>query len=234
MLKAIVLDFDGVIIDTESEWYYIYRDWLKRDYDYDLKIEDYQVCVGANNQSLFEFLKKDIGEHVDTRGFEQGATKEYIRRTRGLPPMKGVIAFIRKAKERHLKLAIATSATLQKPRFHLQRLQVLDAFDAFSTAELCERVKPAPDLFLKAAGLLKCRPQECLAVEDSGNGLLSARRAHMPCLIVPNPITRCCEFQGYFKKADSLEEVDLDAIIQEFNQIQSGKETEYAGKCDGE
>lgn len=220
MLKAIVLDFDGVIIDTESEWYYIYRDWLRQDYDYELKMEDYQICVGANNKSLFEFLKRDIGEHVDTDGFEQGATQEYIRRTRELLPMRGVMEFIHKAKERHLKLAIATSATLQKPRFHLKRLQVLEAFDAFSTAEICEKVKPAPDLFLKAAELLGCRPEECLAVEDSGNGLLSARRAHMPCLIVPNPITKYCDFQGYYKKADSLEEVDLDEILQEFNQTE--------------
>ena len=122
MLKAIVFDFDGVIIDTESEWYYIYRDWLKKDYNYDLKIEDYQICVGANNRSLFEFLKRDIGEHVDTGGFEQGAMQEYIRRTRELPPMKGVLEFIYKAKARGLKLAIATSATLQKPQFHLKRL----------------------------------------------------------------------------------------------------------------
>lgn len=71
MLKAIVLDFDGVIIDTESEWYDIYRDWLKSDYNYDLQMEDYQVCVGADNRSLFEFLKRDIGEYVDTCGFER-------------------------------------------------------------------------------------------------------------------------------------------------------------------
>lgn len=216
MLKAIVFDFDGVIIDTESEWYYIYRDWLKKDYNYDLKIEDYQICVGANNRSLFEFLKRDIGEHVDTGGFEQGAMQEYIRRTRELPPMKGVLEFIHKAKARGLKLAIATSATLQKPQFHLKRLQVLEAFDVFSTAEICEKVKPAPDLFLKAAELLGCRPKECLAVEDSGNGLLAARRADMPCLVVPNPVTEHFDFQGYYKKADSLDEVDLDEIILNF------------------
>ena len=216
MLKAIVFDFDGVILESESEWYYIYREWLKYDYIYDLKIEDYQICVGANNRSLFEFLKRDIGEHVDTGGFEQGAMQEYIRRTRELPPMKGVLEFIYKAKARGLKLAIATSATLQKPQFHLKRLQVLEAFDVFSTAEICEKVKPAPDLFLKAAELLGCRPKECLAVEDSGNGLLAARRADMPCLVVPNPVTENFDFQGYYKKADSLDEVDLDEIILNF------------------
>lgn len=142
--------------------------------------------------------------------------QEYIRRTRELPPMKGVLEFIYKAKARGLKLAIATSATLQKPQFHLKRLQVLEAFDVFSTAEICEKVKPAPDLFLKAAELLGCRPKECLAVEDSGNGLLAARRADMPCLVVPNPVTENFDFQGYYKKADSLDEVDLDEIILNF------------------
>ncbi len=216
MLKAIVMDFDGVIIDTESEWYYIYRDWLKEDYDYDLKIKDYLVCVGANNKKLFAFLKEDLGEHVDGEGIEPLLTKEYIKRTASLPPMRGVIRLIREAKEKGLKLAVATSATIKKPRFHLERLGVLDAFDVFSTADLCKNVKPAPDLFLKAAELLECTPQECLAVEDSGNGLLSAKRAHMPCLIVPNPITKYDQFQGYYQMADSLEEVELDDVILDF------------------
>ena len=153
---------------------------------------------------------------MDGEGIEPLLTEEYIKRTASLPPMRGVIPLIREAKEKGLKLAVATSATIKKPRFHLERLGVLDAFDVFSTADLCENVKPAPDLFLKAAELLGCSVQECLAVEDSGNGLLSAKRAHMPCLIVPNPITRYDQFQDYYQMADSLEEVVLDEIIQDF------------------
>ena len=48
MLKALVFDFDGVIVDTETQWYYIYRDWLKKAYHYDLRIQDYLVCVGSS------------------------------------------------------------------------------------------------------------------------------------------------------------------------------------------
>ena len=73
--------------------------------------------------------------------------------------MKGVLEFIRQAKERYLKLAIATSATRRKPVFHLERLGILNDFEVFSTAELSERVKPAPDIFLKAAELLGCDPK---------------------------------------------------------------------------
>ncbi len=216
MLKAIVFDFDGVIVDTESEWYYIYRDWLKKDYDYDLKIENYLVCVGANSEALFRFLEQDIGEQVNGRDFEQQAMQEFIRRTGKLPPMAGVMEFLHSARKRSLKLAIASSATLNKIQYHLNRLQILDFFDVFSTADICESVKPAPDIFLKAAQLLGCNSEECLAVEDSGNGLLAAKRANMPCLIVPNQITRYCDFQGYYKMVNSLEEVDLDEIIQNF------------------
>lgn len=222
MLKAVVFDFDGVIIDTESVWFHIYRDWLKREYQYDLKIQDYLVCVGSHSSELFKFLKKDIGEYVDGYAYEQQAMEEYIQRISVLPAMDGVPEFIRTAHERGLKLAIATSATEKKPRIHLERLGLLSYFDAFSTAEQNKRLKPYPDIFLKAAELLGVKPEECLAVEDSGNGLEAAKRANMPCLVVPNEVTRYCDFEGYYRMADSLSQVSLDGIIEDFQQEKGG------------
>ena len=64
MLKALIFDFDGVIVDTETQWYEIYRDWLKEEYNYDLNIRDYLVCVGANSRELFAFLREAIGPEV--------------------------------------------------------------------------------------------------------------------------------------------------------------------------
>lgn len=226
MLKALIFDFDGVIVDTETQWYEIYRDWLKEEYNYDLNIRDYLVCVGANSRELFAFLREAIGPEVDGEAFERSATDEFIRRSSVLPLMKGVEALIKDAKARGLKLAIATSATRRKPESHLKRLGLLEYFDAFSTAELCENIKPAPDLFLKAAELLKVSPEECLAIEDSGNGLISANRAGMRCLLVPNDITRHCEFEPCYKRADSLADVDLTEIEKDFAQTgqNNGKE----------
>lgn len=218
MLKALIFDFDGVIVDTETQWYEIYRDWLKEEYNYDLNIRDYLVCVGANSRELFAFLREAIGPEVDGEAFERSATDEFIRRSSVLPLMKGVEALIKDAKARGLKLAIATSATRRKPESHLKRLGLLEYFDAFSTAELCENIKPAPDLFLKAAELLKVSPEECLAIEDSGNGLISANRAGMRCLLVPNDITRHCEFEPCYKRVDSLADVDLTEIEKDFAQ----------------
>ncbi|MBS6679028.1 MAG: HAD-IA family hydrolase [Clostridiales bacterium] len=216
MLKALIFDFDGVIVDTETQWYEIYRNWLKTEYQYELDIKDYLVCVGSNNQKLFEFLRTVIGPEVNGEEFERMATEEFIRRSNSLPPMKGVVELIKKAKEHGLKLGIATSATKKKPVFHLKRLGLLEYFDAFSTADICRNIKPAPDLFLKAAELLGATPNECLAVEDSGNGLISANRAGMRCLLVPNNITRHCEFEPCYRRVESLEEVELEEIEKDF------------------
>ena len=229
MLKALIFDFDGVIVDTETQWYEIYRDWLKEEYDYDLDIRDYLVCVGSNSQRLFAFLWEAIGPEVDGEAFERSATEEFIRRSSVLPPMEGVTELIKEAKRRGMKLAIATSATRKKPEAHLKRLGLLEYFDAFSTAELCKNIKPAPDIVLKAAELLGVTPAECLAVEDSGNGLTSANRAGMRCLLVPNQITRHCEFEPCYKRVESLADVNLDEIEKDFGQPQENAAAQERG-----
>ena len=92
-------------------------------------------------------------------------------------------------------------------------------FDDMVFGTELKRGKPYPDIFLKAAELLGCDPKECLAVEDSGNGLTAAKRAGMPCLVIPNQITRYCEFEGYYQLAESLEEVNLDDIIKDYGRF---------------
>ena len=216
MLKAVIFDFDGVIVDTETQWFEIYRDWLRSSYQYDLDIRDYLVCVGSDNQEFFRFLREKVSPEINGEAFEASAAQEFLRRSSTLPPMRGVEGFIEKAKERGLKLGIATSATEKKPVSHLKRLGLLEYFDALSTADICRNVKPAPDLFLKAAELLGVTPEECLAVEDSGNGLISANRAGIRCLLVTNQITRYCDFEPYYRRAASLEEADLDEIIRDY------------------
>ena len=100
MLKALVFDFDGVIVDTETQWYYIYRDWLKKVYHYDLSIQDYLVCVGSSSERLFAFLKQKLGTDEDIREFEKQAMAEFIERTRTLPAMEGVTELVTAAKKK--------------------------------------------------------------------------------------------------------------------------------------
>lgn len=218
MLKALVFDFDGVIVDTERVWFDIYRDWLARDYGYDLKLADYLVCVGATSQALFDFLATQLDLRDDPRSFERRAKEEFVSRSRDLPPLPGVIDLVRQARAAGLKLAIATSATSEKPTFHLKRLGIWDCFDALSCADVFAHPKPAPDAFLTAAEMLGLPPGECLAIEDSGNGLTAAHRAGMPCLVVPNEITAGDRFDAPYARLGSLADFDLATIRADFDR----------------
>ena len=216
MLKAVIFDFDGIIVDTEIEWYNIYKDWLKDNYNYNLLLKDYVVCVGSNSKKLFEFIHQVLGDDIPIESFEKQAMNEFILRTSSLPPMPGVGELMKNAKDMGLKIAIATSATKQKPYTHLKRLGLLEYVDAFSTAELIENIKPAPDIYLKACELLECKANECIAIEDSENGLLSAKRAGIPCVVVPNDVTRQGEFSGALTIIKSLEDLQLNEIADNF------------------
>lgn len=216
MLKALIFDFDGVIVDTESQWYSIYKNYLNIKYHYQLNIKDYLICVGSDSKKLFQFMEKEIGVTLDREKIETIVQEEFIEKTKDLPAMKGVIELIKEAKERGLKIALATSSTRTKPVFHLERLGLIKYFDVLSTAELSKNLKPAPDIFLKAVEMLGVSSEECLAIEDSDNGLISATQAGIRCLIVPNEVTKYSEFSGYYGMIRSLEEVRLEEIEKDF------------------
>lgn len=215
MLKTIILDFDGLIVDTEVVWFHIYQEWLRREKGYDLSMQEFLICVGSSNEDLFRALDEK-GIHVDRDAFARDTAARFIEESRNLPAKEGVVDFVRQAKENGLYVTLATSAGRKKPTVHLERLGLLPYFDLLVTAEDVERIKPYPDLFLKVAEKLACTPDECLVVEDSLNGLVAGRNANMRVLIVPNDVTRHSDFQGQYLLAPSLAAVDVPRLIAEF------------------
>ena len=215
MLKAVIMDFDGVIIDTEVVWYRIFADWFRKNKSYELSVQEFLSCVGSNSDDLFDALeKKNIV--IDRHQFAEDTISSFVEQSDILPPKEGVVDFIEAVKSRGLKLALATSATRLKPVKHLTRLGLIDRFDELVTAEDVKRIKPYPDLFLTAAEKLNVKPDQVLVIEDSRNGLIAGVNAKMRTLIVPNDVTRYSELQDFYYRADSLTEVDVDKLLAEF------------------
>lgn len=215
MLKAIILDFDGLIVDTEVVWYQIYVEWFKQHKGYDMTVEEFLTCVGSNAEDLFRKLDAQ-GIHVDREAFVRDTQQRFIEQSGTLPAKDGVADFIRAARERGVKVALATSSGRKKPETHLRRLGLLEEFDLLVTAEDVTRIKPFPDLFLAAAEKLGLAPEECLVVEDSLNGLKAGQNAGMRVLVVPNDVTKYCTFEGDLRLCDSLAQVDFDALMADF------------------
>ncbi|MFD2211516.1 HAD family hydrolase [Virgibacillus halophilus] len=216
MLKAVIMDFDGVVIDTEEVWYDVYAQWLKREKEYDLKIEEFLLCVGSNYKSLFHALEEK-GIYINHDKFFEDTMEIFLDRSDKLPAKEGTIDFIKEIKNHGLKLSLATSAKKQKPIKHLTRLGLIDYFDCLITADDVERIKPFPDLFQKAITELKVDNASAVVIEDSNNGLIAANRAGIKTIVVPNKITQYSDFDPYYKKADSLKEVSVSNLIDTFN-----------------
>ncbi len=215
MLKTIIMDFDGLIVDTEVVRYQIYVEWFRKNKNYEMSVQEFLICVGSEAEELFKSLDSR-GIHVDREIFARDTQQRFIEESTKLPAKPGVEDFLRTAKKQGIVIALATSSTRKKPETHLNRLNLMKYFDLLVTAEDVQRIKPAPDLFLKTAEKAGCTVEECLVIEDSLNGLKAGLNANMRVLVVPNDVTKYCDFQGEYLMVNSLEDVDVEKLIREF------------------
>lgn len=216
MLKAVIMDFDGLIIDTEVVWHEIFVEWFKKHKQYDLSMKEFLKCVGANSEELFRFLEAEKGMNIDRRHFEEETKSLFLDKVNLLPPKDGVEDFIKASYKAGLKLAIATSAGRAKPITHLNRFGLINYFDIIITADDVKRIKPYPDLYLKTLKELEVDPKETVIVEDSLNGLVAGKSAGVKVIVVPNDVTKYDEFEGCYKRVNSLKDININSLIEEF------------------
>lgn len=217
MLKAIVLDFDGLIIDTEVMIYEIYKEWFKNNLNYNLTIDEHVVCVGANSDALLKFLKDNHNLKINKEKFEKETIDSTLEVIDTLQLKPGVKKLIETAKALNLKIFLATSSKLEKPYKQLNRLGIYDDFDFLVTADDVKQVKPHPDIYLKVIEKSKMKASELLVFEDSANGLIAANKANIKTVVITNKVTEQSEFKDYYKKYKTLEDFDLKEIVKEWN-----------------
>ena len=215
MIKAVIFDFDGLMVDTEFVWYPIYRDYFKETYDYDMQVDDYLKCVGSDEVEFLDKVSNDIGEHFDLSDFQNESYAEFKLKSENLPLMDGVLSKILEARSLGLKLAVVTSSFAPHAQDHIKRLGIESLFDLVISGEMVDKVKPAPDLFLLALKKLKMSADEVLVLEDSNNGLLASNAAGIDTVIVLNRITRHLKFGKSFKLFSSMAQFSIEQLIKE-------------------
>ena len=189
-LGAIILDFDGLIVDTETPIYEAWRAAFARR-GQELRLEEWQHSLGTfRGFDACARLSELVGEALDADALEQEVRGPYLERCEAQPVLPGVVGLVEEARRFGLGTAVASSATRGWVLGWLGKHGIKDLFDSVSGREDVPQVKPAPDLFLRAAGLLGVAPPSCLVFEDSPNGIRAARAAGMRCVAVPNEVTR--------------------------------------------
>ena len=214
MVKALIFDFDGLILDTELpdfiSWQQVYRG-----FGLELPLELWLTTVGGDSEAEFEpheYLERKLNIQVDREQIWVQRRKSYLDHLEGQQAMPGVEAALHAAREAGLKLGIASSSPDNWVSGHLTRLGLRSLFDVIVTADDVEHTKPDPALFLLAAEKMGVQPASTVVFEDSHNGVVGAKRAGMFVVAVPNEITKHSDLSAADLRLDSMEDLSLDRL----------------------
>ncbi|MEW9668397.1 HAD family hydrolase [Ammoniphilus sp. 3BR4] len=210
MIKAIIFDFDGTILDTETASYRAWMSLYER-YGFTMGIEEWGKFIGTKNKedNPYTFIKNNAPDFLwseeETR-FEVRKTVDSLMADKEILP--GVKDLIAHAKKHNIKLGIASSSARETVLEHLRRLNLQMDFDVISTSDDVRKVKPDPELYLRTIAALKMKKNEVIAIEDSPNGAWSAVRAGIRCVVVPNQMTKNLQFPEVDCILESLADFD--------------------------
>ena len=194
IFSAILYDFDGTIVDTETPIFEIWRE-IFRERGLTLELDAWALTLGTHGTfDPVTHLEELSGEQVEREPLIEKIRPLVRRRCSEQPLRLGIPEILVEARALRLKTAVASSSAGEWIARWIEHYRIADAFDRVVSREHVERYKPEPDIFLEAAGQLGVAPEKCLVIEDTPNGVLAARRAGMFCVAVPNELTRRLEF----------------------------------------
>lgn len=217
MIKALVFDFDGLILETEGP---IYQSWREQyaAYGIPLPMETWGQIIGTSDHfDVFGELERLAGIKLDREAVIARQKTRQTALVEGQPVRPGVEQYLRDARGLGLKIGLASSSSCAWVTGHLERLGLLHYFDCLCARDDVRLTKPDPQLYTLAVNQLGVAPGEAVAIEDSPNGILAAKRAGLYCLAVPNELTCQLLLDQADLCVDSLADFPLEKLLASLN-----------------
>jgi HAD superfamily hydrolase (TIGR01509 family) len=190
VIRAVVFDFDGVILDTEGPIFTVWREVFDAHGCPPLTVQEWSAEIGTvGGLDMITLLQERATRPVDEDAMHEwrrARRNELLAREVTRP---GVREWLDEADALGLPLAIASSSPRDWVEPHLERLGLLERFGCVACFSDGIAPKPAPDSYLHACAALGVEPRNALAIEDSPHGVTAAKRAGLWCLAVPHAIT---------------------------------------------
>lgn len=187
MIKGAVFDMDGLMFDTEKLVYKVWQRTMDEN-GYTYSFDIYKNTVGKRTAEVKLFYNELYGKNFDYQNIRTKANIYFYEciENYGVPVKKGLLNILKYLKNNAIKISLATSTSSKTALDLLNRANVTQYFDKFVCGNMVKNGKPHPETFLTAAKELSLKPSECVAFEDSINGIKSAYNAKMKPVMIPD------------------------------------------------
>ena len=216
MIRALIFDFDGLIVDTETPILQAYSE-IFQEHGCRLTIEDWAANVGRGiSYDVWGSLEQALGRGLDRDALDADRRARQLVLVESQPVLPGVRERIAEAEAMGVKLAVASSSSRQWVTGHLERYGLLDRFHAVRTRTDPDVgvQKPDPAVYLAALRALGVAAAEAIALEDSGLGVQAASSAGIFTVAVPNDVTRRMGDAGADLTLPSLADTTLAELVR--------------------
>lgn len=187
MIKGAIFDMDGLMFDSERLVCNIWQEMMDEN-GYKFNVDIFKNTIGLRRDKTKEFYISLYGSDFDYDRFKMQSRERFYKRIEkdGVPIKKGLFELLDFLRDNGIKMAVATSTSAKTALKVIKKAGVYDYFDSFVCGDDVKNGKPHPEVFLTAAERIGVPPEECVAFEDSINGIKSAFDANMTTVMVPD------------------------------------------------
>ena len=214
MLRALIFDFDGLLVDTET----VLIDAWEQMHAVDGLPCDRAVLhhIVGHTDVIYDYWSA-YGPEISRSTLEARYRETARKLTLAAPPLPGTIDLLNAARAAGLRIGLASNSTHAHVEGHLEHRGMRGYFDFIACRDDVTIGKPEPDVYLHALQGLKIEPSAALAFEDSVPGHVAAHRAGLRVVVVPNPSTGHCEFTHAWLQLPSMADTSLANLVRQFS-----------------
>jgi HAD superfamily hydrolase (TIGR01509 family) len=205
MIKGIIFDMDGVLIDSNSICYDVWNEVFERRFNITLDKKEFASHLGESSKHFTEFFLKRYNLNYRYEDLNAELNNNFIKNRKRIKLKKGIREALQKFKKKY-KIALATGADKEDALYTVTTFGISDYFDYIIAGNEVKIAKPNPEIFIKAAEVLKLKPEECVVIEDANLGITAAKRAGMKVIVIPDALTK---FQNH-----SMADIHLKSISE--------------------
>ena len=218
--KALIFDFDGLILETEGadlrSWQELYEMYGGR-----LPFSMWADNIGTEEGPLDPALEleQQIGRKLDWSRLKPQRYARWVELVEAQAALPGVMEYLEEAKKMGVKIGLASCSPMDWLNRHLGRLGMLGYFDVIRGKEYVRVTKPDPAVYLAALEALQVGGEQAIAFEDSPNGVRAAKAAGLFCIVVPNGMTSVLPLDHADLRLNSLSDISLEKLLRKVNAM---------------